>query len=1023
YRSASSRLANPSPTSMRGLAGDLEAEVGSGSPKKRVGKHRKVRSEGSPVGKSKAPKRISLEREQGANSRQLEYEAHENEAEEFARQLGSPLQDLIMGLGGHHSSFGSARTKRMSMNSGHVSDDVLEPNSPSPSSRAVALPSSIPFPSNAHSSPVATRTSAVPSVEISQSNAEGKPRDFVHLSVDEMENEIERMEAELKSGASPKIGVDSNSDQARNTTPTAATPHPSSIDKSSLGFPTPPSRAMAVTMTRSFSGTSNTSSQADNVTPRTARRWSIIEIELAYQRMKLLLGSSKSAGAASDSGTLGESVSEFGDTDIEGAFERALRGSRGSRTTDDGADEVLDNLMLLLPNNLSPGPSPVGYSPGVSTASGWPRTDSAPQDDTEKTPKLLQRDDEETEVIKHQSSPMSSSGSGGGVSTTSALFSGVSRKTSQESFTELAKGSSEKTTKARRRHTLAAPLRREDLEDVFQTELEQRARSRTGEDRSTSALQRRAQESGRQPARLTTDNIPPSNTSEAGFATPLSSPIASTNRTSARSPSRASSVAAGGLRSGAGREWARENSLRHLQDSDRATSPAYSLMVSEAHPDVSSREPSPLPTSKRPTMNGNNRRWTQDSATDSMSMLNVDPHPTKVLSSDNWFPATPDRATHRQTAKASRRAEVIQSLHDNKHSLTLTEIKGMDKLEIFFRFTATKAELDKAETERDALLDALQECRATLSDVRSQRDDLEAELRRERSAARQMKKTLSEDSEAQATYLEELLRARQKWEVRAREALEDMEHEREDAEELRCIAVEGRDREERLERELALLAAKLAVSQADAQSWSAQQAHGRRTSSAGVDGDISHSIEHSPSHTNSSAARSRHTSPIVSTSRQTNHRSSASDLQPEELQTPASKLAAAYRERTPSTASSSGLPDFGDIVSPLMGQRMAFGPKSSFGSVGTPLKMREVQRPLRESLLLGVASRTPNRRASKESTTSSDWDGEHLPQKIDRPWNPSGSGSTMPELNERDEAFLSDLSGPIEVDLKGPIKT
>lgn len=51
-----------------------------------------------------------------------------------------------------------------------------------------------------------------------------------------------------------------------------------------------------------------------------------------------------------------------------------------------------------------------------------------------------------------------------------------------------------------------------------------------------------------------------------------------------------------------------------------------------------------------------------------------------------------------------------------------------------------KADLEKVHLERDALLDALRESRDTLTDVRSQRDDLDAELRRERSAGRQVKK-------------------------------------------------------------------------------------------------------------------------------------------------------------------------------------------------------------------------------------------------------------------------------------------
>jgi predicted nucleic acid-binding Zn-ribbon protein len=51
-----------------------------------------------------------------------------------------------------------------------------------------------------------------------------------------------------------------------------------------------------------------------------------------------------------------------------------------------------------------------------------------------------------------------------------------------------------------------------------------------------------------------------------------------------------------------------------------------------------------------------------------------------------------------------------------------------------------KADLDKAELERDALLDALQESRAALDDVRGQRDLIESELRDERASSRQLKK-------------------------------------------------------------------------------------------------------------------------------------------------------------------------------------------------------------------------------------------------------------------------------------------
>jgi cytochrome c556 len=56
------------------------------------------------------------------------------------------------------------------------------------------------------------------------------------------------------------------------------------------------------------------------------------------------------------------------------------------------------------------------------------------------------------------------------------------------------------------------------------------------------------------------------------------------------------------------------------------------------------------------------------------------------------------------------------------------------------RYTAVRADLEKAELERDALLDALRETRSTLGDVRRQRDSLDAEVKRERGLMRLVKK-------------------------------------------------------------------------------------------------------------------------------------------------------------------------------------------------------------------------------------------------------------------------------------------
>ncbi|KAL8277081.1 hypothetical protein RQP46_010509 [Phenoliferia psychrophenolica] len=337
----------------------------------------------------------------------------------------------------------------------------------------------------------------------------------------------------------------------------------------------------------------------------------------------------------------------------------------------------------------------------------------------------------------------------------------------------------------------------------------------------------------------------------------------------------------------------------------------------------------------------------------------------------------------------------------------MAQIRGMDKLEIFFKYAAMKAELEKTQLERDALLDALRESRATLTDVRGQRDDLDADLRRERSASRQLKKHLGADAESSADALDDLVRARQLWEKRAREALEDMERAREDSEDLRMVVVEGREREERLERELALLGARFAVAEADLRSTHALSPTEQRSS------NIIHS-----SPTNS---RGRYNSTDSPT---------RSSFEREQQLTPARKLAAEYRERGASSSASSLLQGAVESNSPLMGQTLSFGPKSSYGSNISPFKLPTTTAPTTTTtttgdsrsksptkpLLLGTISRNVARRASKDSIASSDY-GEHLPPPVERPWDPNGSAmtsSTMPELNERDEAFLSDLSGPIE---------
>ena len=106
----------------------------------------------------------------------------------------------------------------------------------------------------------------------------------LEISVREMQLEILRMQEEL-------------------STPTATSFDPPSPDDPSLLHP------------EADDSNLSTSSQDES----TGKRWSIIEVELAYERMKMMLQSSGKSGV-SESG-----VSELGDA--EGALERALRDS------------------------------------------------------------------------------------------------------------------------------------------------------------------------------------------------------------------------------------------------------------------------------------------------------------------------------------------------------------------------------------------------------------------------------------------------------------------------------------------------------------------------------------------------------------------------------------------------------------------------------------------------------------------------------------------------------------------------
>ena len=652
YRSASTSLGSSLPGSSRGSRGELAAND---KEAKRNSRSRKTRSDNfSDAGSSRSRRSFlgaKASRELVLDSGSAKSDQPSPTAQDAIRKsLTSPLDDLIAGLGGRPLSHGSVDTHRTSSFS--QADDPFEhstsPRPPPPASplSANATLSPVPFP----------LVAPIPSVEVSPTVGEDEDDPEPLLSVDEMEREIARMEAELALSGTP-LRASPFSDA-----PLSVESSPILDRHASLAFPDPPSR---VSLARSLSQTSAASSS--DVTPRTARRWSIVEVELAYHRMKQMLGSTK----ASDAGTLAGD-SEMGDQsiDVDGAFERALRGlSKGSAdevqrsAPDDEEAEALDESVTMLCVYFIHSSSwsvslthALSRRPASLRRSGRPALPLAlGDDDPDSTPKVGQHESDE---LPSSRSPTSSESAAG-----SALFSHASHKTSRESLHLPTRLSKESLAKASRRHTLAAPVSREALDDVFHAENarsvnEQRVGREELEARAARNYRRRSQ--GPRTSESLQSLRPVDQRSDDGS-------LASPGR---RSPSRLVTVS---LRSGAGRDWSRQ----YLSPSSpgRAPSPAESF----PNTPTQALDDAPLTPTKRLLLN---RRWTQDSVLlDGPS--DEDARAAKSGTNDTWFPATPERAGHRQS-KAPK-LSVTDPKGGADHALSMSQIRGMDKLEIFFK--------------------------------------------------------------------------------------------------------------------------------------------------------------------------------------------------------------------------------------------------------------------------------------------------------------------------------------------------
>lgn len=174
---------------------------------------------------------------------------------------------------------------------------------------------------------------------------------------------------------------------------------------------------------------------------------------------------------------------------------------------------------------------------------------------------------------------------------------------------------------------------------------------------------------------------------------------------------------------------------------------------------------------------------------------------------------------------------------------------------------------------------------------------------------------LGPDPKTQATRLDDLVQSRQMWESRAREALDELERAREDAEALQRALLQGLDREEELEQETVNLGSKVA-------SLSAAVRDAKAGSPRSIGGSFKSPTLGSPS----IISRSRLISPLsfADTARASPTPLDSRALPP--LPSPAAKLANEYRQRPFSQKSSSSDPDLSvvDYGSPIVREEPSF---------------------------------------------------------------------------------------------------
>ncbi|GAA5926055.1 hypothetical protein JCM3775_005190 [Rhodotorula graminis] len=669
------------------------------------------------------------------------------------------------------------------------------------------------------------------------------------LTLADMESEIVRMEAELaRAWRSPSMAYDASSPAAHED---GFHPHPA------VPFGGDDSGGQSPLV----EGDASPAVSGDMITPRTARKWSIFEIEKAYERMKRLLGSSSSRPpvgamggfdpAPSDAGSFADESSTFPNGGFDAALEDALAQARRiSRSMDEEGVEVLVDRSERAADDDDT--LKIGFSPDSHSSSRRPSDNSF--DSTHFEAKPLPGLPPPTPSIRSQPS-----------------------STSRERAPPLPRSAEHQQPAADGPDD--APLPEADLDrraldaqntvesassvkgDEQNEQHEQGEHDGHGDGRTTPDHDRRPLEpSSPSPRQAAAHRSPDSpgrvpilgrkrTDSDASGMRRLVLPAASRLRAQNQRDSMLSLISVEDMLSQGGDS----NEVFATAETDRGVFTTPPTSPTRRNPQTLSPGARSSPhriSFGSPLRSGVGRELQRRTAPEgtaagedgvgfespaarmrrvSVQRLSEPPmSPPKrrgmvrATSGDasSWYPQTPSRRPDRphrseepftssSTAKVHGDDEPA-SLNEN---VTIANIRNMDKLEIFFRFTAAKAEMDKAVLERDALLDALRETRLTLSDVRRQRDVFDDDLKRERLFAKKVKQHLGADPERHLDQLDALVEGRQTWEHRAQEALEALRGAEHELELLRDEVGKGRERQELLERENIAMGARLAAAE------------------------------------------------------------------------------------------------------------------------------------------------------------------------------------------------------------------